>query len=890
MVSFADSTAATITGGDLQIIGRLATWATVGSGAALPYCAGQKDYMAVMFSPGFVGDRTIAAVGANATDGVTFQLIKDATKMEVRAPVPIIPSTGATTIDYDAPTGGVANFSIVSADIALPSDFDPTTSSGRESFACYGSQTTFTDNDVYRIDDGTIRDLDAVTALAVKSVAYTGVIDEGTLFIGEYAENNVKHTSDPWVSIPSWKSTKKAPSPTAAIGGVDPQTIVRVSPTDANVVFAGTSSNANSESAFSISNNAAVSFNAESLIDSVAANTVVTVDDIYLTPDGSEIFMATDDGTQLSLWKSTTPTSSTSWSRVYVFTSANPSIVRLNPDWDTTPAVYYAELVASGSIFVSKDGGDIFSTQTAPAALPTDMVVENATTLYVASTTNVYKSVYSAWTFGTPVDGKAGVIRTLAMAPSYPAIPEEGNLLVGGTTACSYSLDGGTVFTKISGGLSGTALLQVLAHEDYADNNTIFCGDTTGASNQVYRFVIGESTSWESQATGATSAISGLAMANGVLYASQAAAADGAMRTLYPTGTIGRQAWEEASANAAATSTLNQAPSALRAAAGSNVLYAIDTVLGPPMTVLAYSDLLATDVPSLTSPAAGAIVNIDPVSGRADDIQFAWSTMGSGTGLVDDYEINIAVAGTSFAAPLTQRYFTGAAVAGTVVTGLNTTNPQLSVGTTGQWVQNLTANTNYEWRIRARDQISGDTIRSGWSAAGSFSIQAGGVVQQPYGGPMLQSPTGGATDVSLTPGFSWSPIAKATEYEFILATDAGLTSTIAGTPATLTSPAFQVTAPLEYGTVYFWAVRSTAPTVSTQGIGSFTTMAEPAAVLYTCAQCGLVFDSEAALEAHIAEAHAPVTTTPSYIWGIIAIGAVLVIVVIVLIVRTRRVV
>ncbi|MCK4721703.1 MAG: hypothetical protein KAT75_00290 [Dehalococcoidia bacterium] len=889
VVAFADPTNGSIANGDVQIIGRLATWATIGSGVGGPYTYQLYDYMSVEFSPNFVGDRTIACVGASnrAAGDVVLQLINDGSNTQVRAPVVI----GLTATDYDSTSGNTTG--IIAADIALPSDFDPTVSSLQRSYACFAAVTAAPDTEVYRIDAGTIRNLDAVTLLNIKSVAYTGTVDEGTLFIGEYLDENVKYASDPTVSIPSWKSTKKAPSADPlATNLTNAEVIVRVSPTDANVIFAGTSG---PESAFSVSNNAAVSFDGESLIDNGVANDVRAVQDIYLTPDGGTIFMATDDGTQINLWKSAIPTGSTSWSRVRVATGTT-GMVRLNPGWDTTPSVYFADLAAAGggNIYVSTNGGDTFSTRTSPTGiLALDIVVESSSTLYLASGANVYKSTNGAWTWATPVSSKVTApITTLAMAPSYPALPVEGNLLVGGTSSSGYSTDGATTFTRIAGGLAGAGACQIGAHEDYADNNTIYAGGA--ATTNVYRFVIGTSSSWEDAIATCASAPSGMGMANGVLYVSQAGGDDGAMRTLSPTAAAGSMGWEEASeplATAAANRTFNIAPSALRVAAGSSELYAIDTLgAGAPDRVYAYSDLLATDVTTLTAPADGATINVDPVSGRAEDIQFAWSAVGSGTGLVDGYQLQICVAGSGFAAPLSTLYYDAGVPAGGI-NGLNATNPQLSVGAATQWVQILMSNTDYEWRVRARDQVSTDAIRSNWSEVGSFSIQAGGRVEQAHAGPIMLGPTGGATDVTLTPGFSWAPVPRTTEYEFILASDAGLTSAIAGTPVTLTDPAYQVTTPLEYGTVYFWAVKSTSPTVSPQSIGSFTTMAEPAAAVYTCMQCGLLFDSEAALEAHIAEAHAPVTpATPAYIWGIIAIGAVLVIVVIVLIVRTRRVV
>ena len=167
---------------------------------------------------------------------------------------------------------------------------------------------------------------------------------------------------------------------------------------------------------------------------------------------------------------------------------------------------------------------------------------------------------------------------------------------------------------------------------------------------------------------------------------------------------------------------------------------------------------------------------------------------------------------------------------------------------------------------------------------------AGGAVVQTQAGPILLGPQGGAMDIPLQPGFSWAPVSGATEYSFTLATDAGLTDTVPGTPAMVTSPSFQVTEDLEYSTTYFWGVQVTEPTGGDLSIGTFTTVAEPEAVTYTCPQCGLIFDTPEALEAHIAAMHAPVApTTPGYIWAIIGIGALLIIAMLVLIVRTRRV-
>jgi hypothetical protein len=130
-------------------------------------------------------------------------------------------------------------------------------------------------------------------------------------------------------------------------------------------------------------------------------------------------------------------------------------------------------------------------------------------------------------------------------------------------------------------------------------------------------------------------------------------------------------------------------------------------------------------------------------------------------------------------------------------------------------------------------------------------------------------------DVQLRPGFSWAPVYGATAYEFILATDSGLTQTVAGTPVTVNIPSFQVTTDLSYNTTYFWAVRAIQPSAGAQSVGTFTTMSKEAPPVVVEPTPPPIIEL-------------PTAETPSYIWAIIGIGAVLVIAVIVLIVRTRR--
>ena len=200
----------------------------------------------------------------------------------------------------------------------------------------------------------------------------------------------------------------------------------------------------------------------------------------------------------------------------------------------------------------------------------------------------------------------------------------------------------------------------------------------------------------------------------------------------------------------------------------------------------------------------------------------------------------------------------------------------------------------------------------------------------------LTGPPAGVTDVALTNvAFTWDMVEDATFYKFVLSANADLSDPLIS--ASLSTAAYLYTGTLSYSTPYFWMVEGMegAEVLGESSLASFVTEAEPPppppepepevyccptcglcyntpeelaahwaaihvpppeVILYTCPTCGLSFDTPAELELHWEAIHAPPppvppepVTTPGYIWAIIAVGAVLMIAVIVLIVRTRRV-
>ena len=189
--------------------------------------------------------------------------------------------------------------------------------------------------------------------------------------------------------------------------------------------------------------------------------------------------------------------------------------------------------------------------------------------------------------------------------------------------------------------------------------------------------------------------------------------------------------------------------------------------------------------------------------------------------------------------------------------------------------------------------------------------------EEPTPAPTIMFPEVGAENVSVNPVLGWEAVEDAEGFGYEMAICEEPTFTIVDYAASPTQNFHAVADSLMYSTTYYWKVRAIigAPELVGSGkdvktvipggpwtTGVFSTEAEPAepeAPVFTCPQCGLEYATQEALEAHFNRAHAVPETVvetvekaviPStLLWAIVAIGAVLVIAVIVLIVRTRRV-
>lgn len=187
----------------------------------------------------------------------------------------------------------------------------------------------------------------------------------------------------------------------------------------------------------------------------------------------------------------------------------------------------------------------------------------------------------------------------------------------------------------------------------------------------------------------------------------------------------------------------------------------------------------------------------------------------------------------------------------------------------------LTPNIKYYWRVRAIDPAF-----SPWSETRMFGTVLGPGVSRPELVSPYDGILHGGVDTQTKPTFQWTSVEGATGYSLQVSKAASFATVDIEVTTGVGETAWMADKDLGTTTTMFWRVKGLGPSESPwSDVGSFTTMAEPPPPPEP-AQITV----EPAPQAPPA---APVT--PGWVWVVIAIGAVLVIAVIVLIARTRRV-
>jgi len=823
---------------------------------------GIDDFRAVAFSPNFASDQVMVAVseeiGAVGLAGAARYHIasfnQKAWDVNVFAGYPVDMETSAvgTVLTVDT------------AAISLDPKYlggDDTTRIGFVGASIQSPAATQIGG-VYRFKDTGMRQ--EKTGTGINSVAWDGV----NMAAGGHLDNNVYRSADALASSPTYSASRGLKEIGVDDAGND---LTIVAWKDSSTLVGAKSGDA---SAFSTSTDNGKTWNSISLIDSALTNIL----DFAISPDGSVKYLLAADGGEISLYRS-----ASSWTKVFCIAddADDDRIVRIA---DSNSDVVYIADRAEKTIHYSTSGGTEKWVARASRYNVQDMAVQDADIAYVAETATikVSKTTNGGFTWATSVSTKhAGV------ANHTINLISDDNLVVGSTTGhVGYSTDGNASWTKVAKQLTGqgTPLLTQVTASSLADGGYIYAA-TSEVDSLVERWQIGTSTSWKNLAVANTATLGcfGMELEGGVLYTiyslitlgselnrtnspeSSTPAAGMWTNTASPGGVLGAAGWEAFVA----------APSAVSLSSGSATLWVIDQAAALVVQELwAFTDTLSAEIQvALVSPTAGYQNPVNPVSGNSQDIAFSWSKPTTGN-------INYTIRIYSDAACTAQLI--------TVNTGLVAgATPVVMIGP-NQAVNTLAfaAGSTYYWKVRTNAPVL-----SSWSEVRSFTIDP---LQAAVPGAL--SPANGGSTTETSPSFSWDPVSGATKYAFKLADNVGMSSPIVDT--TLAFTGYAVDETLALGT-YYWMVKALEPVEGDwSAIANFTVEKEaappaatPPVVITQVPAPNITVTAPAPAPATtitIPPVEQPAPITPAFIWAVIIIGAILVIAVIVLIVRTRR--
>jgi hypothetical protein len=766
------------------------------------------------------------------------------------------------------------------AEISTPTTYLGTEAGERIAFVALAGESTGGGGGVVRLVDAYAKHFQtwaAGTEGPCSSIAYH---DDGKLLAGDMDSNQVYVCLSPMATSPKFErlNTYKGP------GGVN-MTQVAWSGDTAVATADG------DESAFAISTDDGYSFNDISMIDTE----LDVYTDVAVNADGTKVYLATaetsaDDigGTaDVSVW-----CKASTWKRVLLSRNVQTAnmmfLLRVAPEDDSAIYVAYG---ASQNMCISKNSG-METWKNLPCRKVTtiqDLAVESADKAFAIDTAGASKTTNAGASWGAKKSWATGTGHNVQVASN-------GDILVGCSDGyVTFSKDDGSTFDTTSRvASSGNTTVHLVPAGDYADSNMLF----VAADNDIYRGKAQKETqTWADRGDlDGNEYPVGMAEYEGIAYVCSNATLYRAMNL----ATAPNAALAEWSSKSASTSTANRAfkgtPQGLRispdVSAKAPKLWAlvdsqtapIAPDVNPGRFLYSFNDPIATASPPLMSPAEGFVVTVNKQTGRAHNVTFTWErayTDKSVTGM----QVQIAT-NTNFDDAIYDQTFTG--IDSDTITRVigpygDTTAPTKQA--------EFNSGETYYWRVRVSQT---GPMYSQWSEVRSFTVES---VEAPFA---IASPIAGATGVDLMPTFTWNQFEGAIGYEIMVAEDPTFaiidwSRSVSGGDLTF----YRAEEALAYNTTYYWRVRGvTGPAAPKQAapggpwvVGMFTTMEKsvpPEPTVIVQKEPAPPAPPPTVIEVPQPAPPAPVDSTLLYV--IIAIGGVLVIALIVLIIRTRRVV
>ena len=805
---------------------------TPGTGTGGSGFADTDTILAVKFSPNYATDKIVTVVCENST-AAYFQIFWDENDSW---------NSLATGFETGYPVSMAEGADAVTASIAIPESYIGSDEAERIAFV---SVATATAGDVKRITDTYAKKFETWSSGdegPIHSLAYH---ESGKLLAGAYDDNLVYSCLSPMASSPKFERPNTLKQP----GGVD-KTLVGWSGDTAIATTSG------DESAFAVSTDDGLAFNDISMIDTVIA----FYTDVSPAADGSMKYYATYDnatGSDVSIWAY-----SSSWSRVFSLRDQTNQdfIIRVAPD---DPSAIYIAAKGTRNVWVSKDSGmakwklvTCYKVSSSIGIL--DMAVESADVAYAIDNAGCSKTGNSGSSWGSK--------KTLdAVEGANIVLTSNGDILVGGSDGyVAFSKDGGSTFDRTKVVVAG-ATVFVAPDVDYADNNIIYAG----AGTSVKRGEASTTKSWSTRGSMDTGYnIVGMGQTGSVIYAlTNNATITRLYRALNlkDAATTALALWSSIDTSAVYAGT----PRALKISSGPK-LWSWTTSLPKSIT-----DPIASEAPALTSPAEGFSVAVNPGTGEAYNVTFTWERYANK--YITKFDLQVA----------TDEDFEGI-VYDKEFTGIDSDTIARVVGPTSANLASYNPGSTYYWRVRVS---STGPMYSPWSEVRSFNVESPVTFA-------IASPAVGATDVSLTPTISWTPYEGAVKYEVQLSEDP--TFAILDVSASSANAFYLVDDSLKKSTAYYWRARGVTreayqevktwiPAITGPWVtGMFVTMGEPMVEEPT-----VIVEQAPVQPPTVKIVEVPISTPApipaALLWAIIVIGAVLVIALIVLIVRTRRV-
>ncbi|MFC1972220.1 hypothetical protein ACFLVE_02290 [Chloroflexota bacterium] len=725
----------------------------------------------------------------------------------------------------------------------FPSDFDD----GEELFIGVVAEGS-TDGSVFRVTDGDSYNLgaeDSDVLHDIVSLVLLGETSDTTLLAGSTAagaDKVVYSTNDG----DSWSDADKEPSGLGiAWVVVDPDFEDNMT---AWVAVDGV------EGAVSLTEDGGKIYNGISLINT----DIDEIKSISFSPDydsDETYFMLTSDNDNDtdSLWRKV----GKEWTRVFVSNLNEPNLdnidlVQVSPDFASSETVYVTQIGDDPTVFRSTDMGEDWDDLVRDPPELYSWVVADEDTIFAGTDGTVYiTDDHGRREWDKETISGAGVIISFALSPDMDS---DETVLAGDDDGGVFiTEDMGDEWDQVGDDLDGNDKTYVAFDVDYDSNMLIYAasGDTAA------RCEIDTSDDWDDQDWDEFDdadlvEASSIRAVSDALYISDRTPVDegdegGVWRSINPDASdVDDVVLELVQEDLDDGAELY----CLQVTKGSNVLWALNAQNGAENELWDWEDYLVNKV-ELTDPSDGEALS------ATDEVRFKWEELESNDGddSADEYELR-------YGEDMDDKY--------EKVTGIDDND---------YFTDDLDSGTEYMWRVRALKPF-----RSPWSTTISFTTKVGKV-----GAPVGVAPDPGATDVVLNPVFDWEKVSGADSYKITLATDSAFNNVVAEGESEVDTWAPDIA--LKYDTVYYWKVAAYASSGAPAGsavTSVFRTMAEPEEPPPPV----VIEENPPAtinLPAPIVNIPTPAPITPAFIWAIVIIGAILVIAVIVLIVRTRRV-